>query len=51
MRWLLHVVDEFNTVYWVWPARSTSNATLESFKRYLLEAVPVIDERGLELLS
>lgn len=44
-------VSTGDSYYLVWPVRSNSNATLESFKRYLLEAVPVIDERGLEFLS
>ncbi|AVE03140.1 LysR substrate-binding domain-containing protein [Pseudomonas sp. R11F] len=44
-------VSTGDSYYLVWPARSNHNAALESFKRYLLETVPVIDERGLEFLS
>ncbi|WP_248732766.1 LysR substrate-binding domain-containing protein [Pseudomonas sp. MWU13-2517] len=44
-------VSTGDSYYLVWPARSNNNAALESFKRYLLETVPVIDERGLEFLS
>ncbi|KTC25867.1 LysR family transcriptional regulator [Pseudomonas marginalis ICMP 9505] len=44
-------VSTGDSYYLVWPKRSNSNAILANFRRYLLESVPVINQRGLEFLS